>query len=96
MDIYGTIYVRDCHLEGNKMRTVRQWISKHNNVTGDCHNPAGLPILLQQEWRITVDGIIFYPPGFRENYSQLEIRMPWKDLDPYLRGDVKTKLPMNK
>lgn len=78
------------------INTVISYVNNHNNIDGDCHNPAGIPKMLSQTFLVSADGLRLYPEGFQENWSQLVITIPWKDVDPYLRDDMRRKLPVHK
>jgi len=75
------------------VNTVLDYVNTHKDVEGDCHNPAGIPTMLKQEWVITQNGITIYPPGFRIYNAQVAIPLSRNELDPYLRADVKKKMP---
>lgn len=77
------------------INTVLNYLNTHKNVHGDCHNPIGLPFLMQQTWQVSDEGIVLYPPGFREENEQLQLLLPWNTLLPYLRKDVASKLPVD-
>lgn len=78
------------------INAVLSYVNTHENIKGDCHNPAGIPPSLQSQFMITANGIEVYPPEFEENDRQLKIFLPWKEAAPYLRNDVKSKLPLPK
>ncbi len=78
------------------INTVITYVNTHLYVHGDCHNPAGFPILLRERFVLTNAGIVLYPEDFTENNNEMTILIPWVDAMPYLRTDVKTKIPVNK
>lgn len=76
------------------INSVITYVNTHLNVTGDCHNPAGLPMLLNEDFLIGQNGIELYPEGFYENNYQLMIILPWKECSPYLLTSMKKALPV--
>jgi hypothetical protein len=76
------------------INAVLSYVNSHDEIEGDCHNPAGIPMSLQTQFMFGKDGIIIYPPEFEEENQQLTITLPWKDVASYLRTDVKSKLPL--
>lgn len=75
------------------INTVLNYVNTHLYVRGDCHNPAGIPSMLNQRFMISSEGIELYPAEFYENGKQLMILIPWKDADPYLQHDIKSLMP---
>jgi hypothetical protein len=78
------------------INTVISYVNTHMGIEGDCHNPAGLPSLLNEQFLISEKGLLLYPPDFKENSAQLVLTIPWKELDPYLRNDIRNQLPVSK
>lgn len=74
------------------INTVLDYVNTHTNIEGDCHNPTGLPLILRQSFLLTEEGLMLYPPGFKENNGQLHILIPWKDAGPFMRDDIKSKV----
>lgn len=70
------------------------YVNTHNEIEGDCHNPASIPLSLSQRFEIKPEGLLLYPPGFKENNKQLVLRISWTELNPYLRNDIKHRLPI--
>jgi hypothetical protein len=52
--------------------------------------------MLNEYFELTPQGLLLYPKGFEENNVQLILTVPWKDVDPYLRKDIKSRLPISK
>lgn len=75
------------------INTLINYVNTHMGIEGDCHNPAGIPSMLSQQFMFSEDGLLLYPKDFEENDSQLVLTIPWAEVDPYLRMDVKMKLP---
>jgi hypothetical protein len=71
---------------------VMSYVNSNLNVRGDCHNPAAIPMLLNNRFILTQKGMFLYPPGFSENNYQLIIFIPWEKLKPYLRKDAASKI----
>lgn len=78
------------------INTVISYVNTHLYVEGDCHNPAAFPQMLNQRFLWSEEGIRLYPKDFKENYNELSITIPWADAMPYLRDDLKTKIPAAK
>ncbi len=76
------------------INTLITYVNTHMGIDGDCHNPAGIPTMLKQNFLITPEGLLLYPPDFTENGKQLVLTVPWKDIDGYLRNDIRTRLPL--
>lgn len=77
------------------INTLISYVNNHTGIEGDCHNPAGIPLMLNEYFELTPAGLLLYPKGFEENNNQLVLTVPWKDVDPYLRKDIKSRLPIN-
>ncbi|HTF06348.1 MAG TPA: WG repeat-containing protein [Bacteroidia bacterium] len=69
------------------------YVNTHLYVEGDCHNPAAFPSMLNNRFLVTPEGLQLFPKDFRESLHELVITVPWKDVDPYLRQDMRSKLP---
>lgn len=76
------------------INTLISYVNNHQNITGDCHNPAGIPAMLNETFELTPAGLYLYPHGFEEDGEQLILLVPWKDLDAYLRNDLRSRLPI--
>ncbi len=76
------------------INSVITYINSHLYVEGDCHNPAALPSMLNDRFMLTENGIELYPDEFEESGKQLVVTIPWEAATPYLRTDVKSKLPI--
>ena len=74
---------------------VLNYVNNNPDVEGDCHNPAMIPTMMRSSFFISPEGLIIFPDGFRENWSPLQLTLTWKELDPYLRADLKSRLPIN-
>lgn len=77
------------------INTVLTYVNDHLYVRGDCHNPAGFPVMLNNRFLLTENGIALYPEDFTERSAELIITIPWNSAMPYLRQDIKPKLPLN-
>lgn len=77
------------------INTLISYVNNHQYITGDCHNPAGIPSMLNETFELSSDGIVLYPAGFEERGVPLVLPVPWKDLDPYLRNDLRSRLPIH-
>jgi len=75
------------------INTLINYVNTHLGIRGDCHNPAGIPSLLNEQFQFSAEGLLLYPPGFEENGEQLVLTVPWNEVDPYLRNDIKSRLP---
>jgi hypothetical protein len=64
-------------------------------ITGNCSNPYMMPFVLKNRFTITEDGILLFPPGYRQDGNQLAILVSWEKLKPYLRKDVASKIRIN-
>lgn len=76
------------------INTLITYVNTHNNINGDCHNPAGIPLMLSRCFEVTPSGLLLYPDGFTEHQRQLVLHVPWQELDPYLRTDIRSRLPI--
>lgn len=76
------------------INAVITYVNTHLNVEGDCHNPAGLPMLLNENFLISEKGIELYPEGFYENDEQLMIVLPWQECSPYLTPGMRALMPI--
>lgn len=74
------------------INAVLDYVNTHSGIEGDCHNPAALPLLLNNSWLINNEKLVLYPPGFSEDNHSLEVSIDFKTYSPYLRGDVKSKI----
>lgn len=77
------------------INTVLNYVNTHKNIRGDCHNPAMIPNSLRYCFQVTPEGLILYPPGFAEDNHSLKMFLAWDVIDPYLRTDIKSRLPIN-
>lgn len=76
------------------INTLITYVNSHQYIEGDCHNPAGIPQMLKHDFEITPNGLALYPKGFEEKGNQLVLHIPWNELDPYLRKDIRSRLPI--
>ena len=76
------------------INSLLSYVNSHQGIEGDCHNPAGIPKMLNELFEVTPNGLLLYPDGFTEHSVQLALLIPWKDAEPYLRNDIKSRLPM--
>lgn len=74
---------------------VMNYLNTHNEITGNCSNPAAIPFLLKTNFNITKEGLALYMPGYQEGYKKLEIVIPWEKLKPYLRPEMASKIGVN-
>lgn len=76
------------------INTLITYVNSHQYIEGDCHNPAGIPEMLKHDFEITPNGLTLYPDGFKEKRNQLVLHIPWNELYPYLRNDIRSRLPI--
>lgn len=70
-------------------------LNAHPGLEGNCSNPAAFPAMLRKNFGITENGLLLYLDQYRLNHQRFEILIPWEELKPYLREDVKRKMGMN-
>jgi hypothetical protein len=80
--------------EWKKMITteVMNYLDTNLYITGNCSNPYMLPLVMKNRFSISEEGILIYPPGYKEKSNQLAILLTWQKLKPYLRKDVASKI----
>jgi hypothetical protein len=72
--------------------SVVTYLNTHLYIKGDCHNNASFPILLNENFLLSQNGLLLFPPGYMQGPKQLMITIPWQYLKPYMRKDILQKL----
>lgn len=78
--------------------SLMSYLNNHKGIDADCSRPGLLPNTVNNRFLIMGDGIHLFPDWTKQtdgNYLEYrpEIVLPWSALDPYLRMDIRTKLP---
>jgi hypothetical protein len=73
-------------------KQVMDYLDSDLYVKGNCSNPYMMALVLKDRFSFSENGLLLFPPGYKEKNEQLAILVPWRKLKPYLRKDVASKL----